>query len=156
MQHHRIHISPQKNKNSSSKNTIQRKQNKSWMKQSSFLTYLQAAEQNNVRINGYVCCCCVSVLTSPEGGLLTLPEGEKDDWFDHEELEYWVVRDKQFTRSKVEEEESVERQTDGDVVDNGDIQVTTSHAGGERHRHQRMCFSHDTHGKCLSEETKKR
>lgn len=76
----------------------------------------------------------VGVLTRSEGGPLTLPEGEKDDRLDHEELEHGVVRDEQFTRGEVEEEESVERQTDGDVVDNGHIQVATSHTGWERHR----------------------
>lgn len=62
---------------------------------------------------------------------LTLPEGEKDDRLDHEELEYGVVRDEQFTCSKVEEEERVERQADRDVVNNSDIQVATSHTGGD-------------------------
>lgn len=63
---------------------------------------------------------------------LTLPEGEKDDWLDHEELEHWVIRDEQLTCGKVEEEESVEGQTHRDVVDNCDIQVATSHTGGDR------------------------
>lgn len=49
----------------------------------------------------YVVCVCVHVY-------LTLPEGEEDDWLDHEEFEHGVVRDKQFTCRKVEEEESVE------------------------------------------------
>lgn len=71
----------------------------------------------------YVVCVCV---------YLTLPEGEKDDWLDHEEFEHGVVRDKQFTCRKVEEEESVEGQADGNVVDNGHIQVATSHTRGER------------------------
>lgn len=63
---------------------------------------------------------------------LTLPEGEKDNWLNHEELEHRVVRDKQFTCGKVEQEESIERQTDRDVVDNGHIQVATSHTERER------------------------
>lgn len=62
--------------------------------------------------------------------ILTLPEGEKDDRLDHEELEYGVVRDKQLTCSKVEEEERVERQADRDVINDGDIQVTTGNTGG--------------------------
>lgn len=74
------------------------------------------------------------MLTSPDAGLLTLPKGEKDDRLDHEELEHGVVRNKQFTCGKVEEEESVERQTDGDVVDNGHIQVAASHTGGGRQK----------------------
>lgn len=60
---------------------------------------------------------------------VTLPEGQKDDGLDHEELEHRIVRDQKFTRRKVEEEERVEGQTDGDVVDNGHIQVATSHTG---------------------------
>lgn len=81
---------------------------------------------------------CVCVLPSSVGGLLTLPEGEKDDWLDHEELEHGVVRDEQLTCGEVEEEESVERQTDGDVVDNGHVQVAASHAGGERQRKKNL------------------
>lgn len=73
---------------------------------------------------------CFFASTRTDTGLLTLPEGEKDDGLDHEELEHGVVRDKQFTCGEVEEEESVERQTDGDVVDNGHIQVATGHTGG--------------------------
>lgn len=67
-----------------------------------------------------------------------MPEGEEDDRLDHEELEHGVVRDKQFTCGKVEEEESVERQADRDVVDNGHIQVATSNTGGERHRNKKV------------------
>lgn len=65
---------------------------------------------------------------------LTLPEGEEDDRLDHEELEHRAVWDEQFTCGEVEEEESVERQADGDVVDNGHIEVTASNTGGERRR----------------------
>ena len=68
---------------------------------------------------------------------LTLPEGKKDDRLDHEELQHGVVRNQQFTCGKVEEEECVERQTDGDIVDDGDIQVATRHTGGDRHRKEK-------------------
>lgn len=74
------------------------------------------------------------VLTGPDAGRLTLPEGEKDDRLDHEELEHGVVGDKQLTRGEVEEEERVERQTDRYVVDDGHVQVAASHAEGGTHR----------------------
>lgn len=64
--------------------------------------------------------------------VLTLPEGEKDDWLDHEELEHWIVWNQQLTCSEVEEEECVERQTDRDVVDDCDVQVPTRHAEGNK------------------------
>lgn len=86
---------------------------------------------------------------------LTLPEGEKDDWLDHEELEHGVVRDEQFTRGKVKEEESVERQTDGDVVDDSHIQVATSHAGGERYRNKECALAMIHTANVFREETKK-
>lgn len=59
----------------------------------------------------------------------TLPEGEEDDRLDHEELEHRVVRNEQLARGEVEEEERVQRQADGDVVDDGDVQVAARHAG---------------------------
>lgn len=89
----------------------------------------------------------------PRAGRLTLPEGEKDDRLDHEELEHGVVGDEQLTRGKVEEEESVERQTDRYVVDNGHVQVAASHAAGGRHRNLRW-FSRGSHGRCASQEAK--
>lgn len=58
---------------------------------------------------------------------LTLPKGEKDDGFDHDELENGAIGNQQFTGGEVEEEESVERQTDGDVVDDGRVQVAARH-----------------------------
>lgn len=63
-----------------------------------------------------------------------MPEGEEDDRFDHEELEHGVVGDEQVTRGEVEEEERVERQADGDVVDDGRVQVAACHAAGEEER----------------------
>lgn len=56
--------------------------------------------------------------------LLTLPEGEEDDGFDHEELEHGPVGAEQVSSREVEQEESVERQADRDVVDDGHIEVT--------------------------------
>ena len=58
---------------------------------------------------------------------LTLPEGQKDDRFDSEELEHGFVRPQQVTRSKEEEEESIERQADREVIDNGYVKVASSH-----------------------------
>ncbi len=54
---------------------------------------------------------------------LTLPEGDKNDWLDHEELEYWFKWSEDLTAGKVEEEESVEGKTDRDVVDNHDVEI---------------------------------
>lgn len=70
-------------------------------------------------------CVCLFVL-------LTLPEGEEDDRFDHEELEQGAVGVEQVPGGEVEEEEGVERQADWDVVDDGHIQVPTVHTGGDR------------------------
>lgn len=44
-------------------------------------------------------------------GELTLPEGQEDDRFDCEELEYWFIRPEQVTSGEEEEEEGVEGQT---------------------------------------------
>lgn len=54
----------------------------------------------------------------------TLPEGEEDDRLDHEELEHGAVRAEQLPGGEVEEEQGIQRQADGDVVDDGDVQVT--------------------------------
>lgn len=61
---------------------------------------------------------------------LTLPEGEEDDWFDHEELEHGPVGTEEVSGGEVEQEKGVERQADGDIVDDGHIQVTTSNTVG--------------------------
>lgn len=55
---------------------------------------------------------------------LTLPEGEEDDRLDHQELEHGAVRAQQLPGGEVKEEEGVQRQADGDVVDDGHVQVT--------------------------------
>lgn len=62
----------------------------------------------------------------PTGAGLTLPEGEKNDGLDHEELEDRAVGAKQVPGGKVEEEERVEGQADGDVVDDGHIEVAAA------------------------------
>lgn len=77
-------------------------------------------------------CVCLFVL-------LTLPEGEEDDRFDHEELEQGAVGVEQVPGGEVEEEEGVERQADREVIDDGHIQVPTGHTGErERERHSQL------------------
>lgn len=56
---------------------------------------------------------------------LTLPEREKDDGLDHEELEDRAVGTEQLPGGEVEEEEGVKGQADGDVVDDSHIEVPT-------------------------------
>lgn len=58
----------------------------------------------------------------------TLPEGEEDDRLDHEELEHGAVRAEQLPGGEVKEEEGVEGQANGDVVDDGHVQVTAGNA----------------------------
>lgn len=67
----------------------------------------------------------------------TLPEGQEDDRFDGEELEHRLVRPQQVAGGEEEEEERVESQADGEVVDDGDVQVPAVDAadrGGEKKR----------------------
>lgn len=64
------------------------------------------------------------------GKRLTLPEGEKNDGLDHEELEDGAVGTKQVPGGKVEEEEGVEGQADRDVVDDGHVEVAAGDTGG--------------------------
>lgn len=59
-----------------------------------------------------------------------MPEGKKDDRLDHEELEDRAVRAEQLPGGKVEEEEGVEGQADGDVVDDGHVEVAAGDAAG--------------------------
>jgi len=54
-----------------------------------------------------------------------LPEGKENDRFDCTELPHWFIRAQEVSCGKVEQEEGIQGQTDGDVVDNGDIQVPT-------------------------------
>lgn len=59
-----------------------------------------------------------------------MPEGEEDDRFDHEELEHGPVGTEEVSGGKVEQEEGVEGQADGDVVDDSHIQITASDTVG--------------------------
>lgn len=54
-----------------------------------------------------------------------MPEGQEDDGLDGEELEHRLVRPQQVAGGEEEEEEGVERQADGEVVDDGDVQVSS-------------------------------
>lgn len=69
-------------------------------------------------------------LTAWAGKRLTLPEGEKNDGLDHEELEDGAVGAKQVPGGKVEEEEGIEGQADGDVVDDGHVEVAAGDTVG--------------------------
>lgn len=85
----------------------------------------------------------------------TLPEGEKDDWLDHEELEHRIVRNQQLTCGEVEEEECVERQTDGDVVDYCDVQVATRHTDrNKRQKHFNLIIAQNCSKQCKKKKKK--
>lgn len=66
--------------------------------------------------------------TNKQQGELTLPEGQKNNRFDCEELQNGFVWTQQVACCEKEEEEGVERQADGDVVDDCDIQVPSIYA----------------------------
>lgn len=72
----------------------------------------------------------------------TLPEGQEDDRLDGEEFEHRLVRPEQVTGCKEEEEESVESQTDGEVVDDGDVKVSSIYAAQKQTNKQKevQCF----------------
>ena len=53
----------------------------------------------------------------------TLPEWQEDDRLDCEELQDRVERSQQVLGAEVEEKEGVQGQGDGDVVDEGDVEV---------------------------------
>lgn len=57
-----------------------------------------------------------------------MPEGEEDDRLHHEELKHGAVRTEQLPCGEVKEEESVQRQANRDVVDDGYVKVTTGDA----------------------------
>lgn len=59
---------------------------------------------------------CVPVIKS---SCRTLPEGQEDNRLHHEELQHGAVRTEQLPRGEVKEEESVQRQANRDVVDDG-------------------------------------
>lgn len=67
---------------------------------------------------------------------LTLPEGQEDDRFHHEELEDWAVGTEQLTCGEVEKEEGIQCQADRDVVDDRHIEVATGYT--EKRRYIRM------------------
>lgn len=52
-----------------------------------------------------------------------MPERQKDDGLDGEELEYWIKGLEHFPGGAEEEEETVEGETDGEVVHDGDVQI---------------------------------
>lgn len=56
----------------------------------------------------------------------TLPEGEEDDRLDGTELEDRLIGTEEFPCGEVEEEKSVQGQTNGDVINDGDVQVPAS------------------------------
>jgi len=60
----------------------------------------------------------------------TLPEGEEDDGLDGDELEDRLKWTQQIHGGKVEKEESVKCQADGEVVDDGDVEVAALDAAG--------------------------
>ena len=56
-----------------------------------------------------------------------MPEGEKDDRLDREELESWIIGSQELLGGRVEEEEGEEGDRDADVVDQGGIKVALGH-----------------------------
>lgn len=54
-----------------------------------------------------------------------MPEGQEDDGFNCEKFEHRFVRPEQVTGGEEEEEESVEGQADGEVVDDCDVKVSS-------------------------------
>ena len=81
---------------------------------------------------------------------LTLPEREEDDGLDSEELQHRAVRMEQIPSGGVEEEEAVESERDGEVVDHRDVDVALveapvavlvlahHHQEQREHRHDRL------------------
>jgi len=69
----------------------------------------------------------VLVATRKERDELTLPEGQEDDRFNGEKFEHRFERSEQVTGGEEEEEEGVEGQADGEVVDDCDVQVSSIH-----------------------------
>lgn len=53
--------------------------------------------------------------------MITLPEREKDDRLDGKELKDRVIGGQQLLGGKVEQEQGVQGQADGDVVDDCDV-----------------------------------
>lgn len=64
-----------------------------------------------------------------------MPEGEEDDSLDGDELEDRLKWAQQIHGGKVEEEKGIKGQADREVVDDGDVEVSTvDTVGGERER----------------------
>lgn len=59
----------------------------------------------------------------------TLPEREEDDGLDGEELEDRLEGLQELPGGEVEKEQGVEGQADGDIVDQGDVEVAAVDAG---------------------------
>lgn len=71
--------------------------------------------------------------------MLTLPEGEEDNRLDGEELQDWLKRAQKLHGGKVEEKKGIEGQADGEVVNDGDVEVATVDAGEQR-KHANVAF----------------
>lgn len=56
-----------------------------------------------------------------------MPKGKKDHRFNHEKFEHRAVRAEQVSGGKVEEEKSVQGQADGDIVDDGHVEIPAGH-----------------------------
>ena len=70
-----------------------------------------------------------------------MPEGQEDDRLDDAELEDRVVWAEQLLGSRVEENESIQGQSDGDVVDYRDVQVASSRSATKNNMLQRTtCY----------------
>lgn len=66
----------------------------------------------------------------------TLPKREENDGLDGAELEDRLEGSEEFLGSKVEEIQSIQGQTDGDVVDDCGVQVAPIHTVAEQKMHQ--------------------
>lgn len=58
-----------------------------------------------------------------------MPKGEEDDSLDGEKLQDWLERSQKLHGGEVEEEQGIEGQADREVVDDGNIKVSTMDAG---------------------------
>lgn len=67
---------------------------------------------------------------------LTLPKREENDRLDGAELEDRLEGSEELFSSKVEEIQSIQGQTDGDVVDDCGIQVAPIHTVAKQRMHQ--------------------
>ena len=60
-----------------------------------------------------------------EKKIQTLPKGEENDALDGEKLNDGIKGLEEILGGEIEEEETVEGEGDGDVVDDGDVEVAT-------------------------------